>query len=200
MTPLADFKSCGFIVGRGMLPAELRSLVRRYMDISHLAGRKVPGCPPAAHVPYEEYSAVLSETLLDSLRSTVEAETGFGLLPSYSFWRLHESGAALARHVDRPSCEVSVSIAVAVEPANFEWPLFLRDLRGQEVPIQLRPGDGVIYMGCEVPHWRTQFGGQLQYQMFLHYVRAHGPNAGYAYDGRPGLAMPHPLMVAERQA
>jgi SAM-dependent methyltransferase len=189
MTSIADLNSCGFSLVRNILSEELRSLVRQYMDVSHRTGRMTQGRHHVAYGQYEEYGALLSETLLEHLRPTVEAEIGCDLLPTYSFWRIYENGAVLERHTDRPSCEVSLSISVAVEPADIEWPLYLTDYHGAEVPIQLRPGDGLIYMGCDIPHWRAQFQGHVQYQVFLHYVRAIGKHCEYAYDRRPGLAM-----------
>jgi len=38
----------------------------------------------------------------------------------------------------------------------------------------LSPGDGVIYKGTEIPHWRNEFTGDYYSQVFLHYVKADG--------------------------
>jgi hypothetical protein len=56
--------------------------------------------------------------------------------------------------------------------------------------IDSRPGDGILYKGCEVQQRRSAFPGVRQYQMFLHCVRADDPNAELRYDYRPALATP----------
>jgi hypothetical protein len=189
MTVNADFTSNGFALLRGIVSPDLRSFAKDCMDLSYRAGRIRQR--PVARGQYEEYAPLFGETLLERLLPIMESSTGYTLSPTYSFWRLYQGGASLERHTDRLSCELSVSINIAVEPPGFVWPLWVRDLRGNEVSLPLLPGDGAIYKGCELPHWRSTFEGQLQYQMFLHYVRADGPNARLKFDGRRGLATPY---------
>ena len=50
-----------------------------------------------------------------------------------------------------------------------------RGTKGKMIPME--PGDGVIYRGCEVEHWREAFNapeGAWQTQVFLHYVDKNG--------------------------
>jgi hypothetical protein len=53
----------------------------------------------------------------------------------------------------------------------------------------MKPGDMIIYRGCELKHWREPFWGKNHAQVFLHYNEKGGqydiPN-----DGRPILGMP----------
>jgi PKHD-type hydroxylase len=44
------------------------------------------------------------------------------------------------------------------------------------------PGDGVLYRGCEIEHWRPEFTGDEYVQVFLHYVDSEGPYRNYVYD------------------
>jgi hypothetical protein len=37
------------------------------------------------------------------------------------------------------------------------------------VEVNLKPGDMLIYSGCELEHWRKPFEGNLCGQVFLHY-------------------------------
>jgi hypothetical protein len=53
----------------------------------------------------------------------------------------------------------------------------------------MKPGDMIIYRGCEVDHWREAFKGLNHAQMFMHYNDADGPYKG-RYDGRPILGIP----------
>jgi PKHD-type hydroxylase len=43
-------------------------------------------------------------------------------------------------------------------------------------------GDGALYQGCEVYHWRKPFKGSEYIQVFLHYVDANGPYKDYIHD------------------
>jgi hypothetical protein len=53
----------------------------------------------------------------------------------------------------------------------------------------MKPGDMIIYRGCELEHWREPYWGKNHAQVFLHYNEKGGqydiPN-----DGRPILGMP----------
>ena len=55
----------------------------------------------------------------------------------------------------------------------------------------LKPGDMIIYSGCELEHWREPFKGNLCGQVFLHYNHANGPFAKTnLFDKRPLLGIP----------
>ena len=65
--------------------------------------------------------------------------------------------------------------------------------KGDVVGVRLNPGDGVLYKGCERPHWRDRMPGtfemmkigaeQLYYhQIFFHYVLQDGIRAHHAWD------------------
>ena len=46
------------------------------------------------------------------------------------------------------------------------------------IPIVINSGDGVIYKGCEIEHWRPVFNQPKEYwhhQLFIHYVDVNGP-------------------------
>ncbi|HJP03543.1 MAG: hypothetical protein CL799_01165 [Chromatiales bacterium] len=65
------------------------------------------------------------------------------------------------------------------------WPIFVGE-EGAEKSIDMNPGDGIIYKGCELRHWREAFEGEHHAQVFMHYVDANGPYKDQIYDGRPG--------------
>jgi hypothetical protein len=59
------------------------------------------------------------------------------------------------------------------------------------VEVNLKPGDMLIYSGCELEHWRKPFEGNLCGQVFLHYNHANGRFAKTnLYDKRPLLGIP----------
>ena len=57
---------------------------------------------------------------------------------------------------------------------------------GDDHSVILKPGDGMVYKGCERPHWRNQcqVNGRDTYyhQIFFHYVLQDGQRAHYAWD------------------
>ena len=75
-----------------------------------------------------------------------------------------------------------------------------RGTKGKMIPME--PGDGVIYRGCEVEHWREAFNapeGAWQTQVFLHYVDKNGPYGDFCkFDSRPALGLPHTTKDMEK--
>lgn len=135
----------------------------------------------------DRYADTLTESILLHLKPAMEQFTGLRLLPTYSYLRIYETGAVLARHKDRHACEISASLTIGYD-AQEPWPLWLESL-GRQRSITLGPGDMLVYKGREVPHWRERFGGGYWIQAFFHYVDADGPLASYKFDGRRGVGL-----------
>ena len=151
---------------------------------------------------YSIYADHVMETLLMKVLPVMGERTGLNLVPTYSYARVYERGAELKRHKDRPSCEISTTINLGGDP----WPIFI-DPTGSNnvideyknihkpnspkgVKVDLKPGDMLIYSGCELEHWREPFEGQLCGQVFLHYNHADGQFAkSNLYDKRPMLGI-----------
>ena len=164
--------------------------------IGDFKDKQVPGS-------YAKYSDRLMETLLIKTIPVMKAKTNLDLIPTYSYTRLYRTGNILNRHKDRPSCEISTTINLGGDL----WPIFI-DPTGSNnvvdeyqgimkpdapkgVRIDLKPGDMIIYSGCELEHWREPFQGKLCGQVFLHYNHANGQFAkDNLYDKRPMLGIP----------
>ena len=129
------------------------------------------------------YSDTLTESLLKEKKLLVEKETGLELLPSYSYFRLYTMFSTLKKHTDRPACEVSVSVMAG--SSGEKWPIFMGG-----TPVELNPGDAVIYLGCEVEHYREEFLGDWHAQFFLHYVDKNDIHKEHELDGRAYLGAP----------
>ena len=57
--------------------------------------------------------------------------------------------------------------------------------------INLKPGDMLVYKGCDLEHWRDEFKGELCSQVFLHYKNKKNKNSKkYLFDGRAHLGLP----------
>ncbi len=128
----------------------------------------------------------VTDGVLADLLPRVESATGLPLWPTYSYFRLYKRGDTLARHVDRPSCEVSLTLCLGFDAAS-AWPIGIEGPLGAAT-VALAPGDALLYRGCECPHWRDPFDGDAAAQLFLHYVDRTGPHAGWKFDRREALA------------
>ena len=172
----------GYRVIDALVSPDQCAFLRQCMDISQRAGKMRVSDNRVYAGPNNEYAPVAGQQLLAALAPAMSDMVGRELLPSYAFWRIYEQGAELGRHKDRAACEVSVTIALAAEPAGDPWPIGVTDLHGADHLIALSTGAGLLYQGSEVPHWRAPLTGERQYQMFLHYVVADGPFAGLVHD------------------
>ena len=118
------------------------------------------------------------------LKNKVGQIIGDPLYPSYYYDRFYFKGQELTPHVDREACEVSISVHCS-NNLNYEWPIWFTDPEGKDIPLITNPGDGVIYKGCERPHWREPMKGNHKsyyHQIFFHYVRRDGPCLEHASD------------------
>ena len=161
--------------------------------------------PTDGQIPntYSQYSNIAMETLMLKCQPEMEKVTGLKLYPAYTYARIYKKGDELKRHKDRPSCEISTTLNLGGDP----WPIFIDPTGSNNVideyksvmkpgapkgnRVDLRPGDMLIYSGCELEHWREPFQGKLCGQVFLHYNHANGPFAKTnLYDKRPLLGIP----------
>lgn len=105
---------------------------------------------------------------------------GEPLLPTYTYGRIYSRGETLARHRDRDACEISLTITLKKDRAD--WPIWIQKPNGKEVSIDLEPGDAMMYLGCDADHWREAYKGCEQVQVFFHYVIADGARAYAFFD------------------
>lgn len=139
-----------------------------------LAGdNQVPGTPCY-------YGDLMMDGLLNMLLPDMEKASGLRLFPTYSYFRVYKHGDTLAKHTDRPSCEISVSLCLGFDDGK-GWPLWIEGPRGAS-SASLAAGDALLYRGIECPHWRERFEGVSQAQVFLHYVDQNGPCAEWKFD------------------
>jgi len=123
------------------------------------------------------YADPLMESLMINKIELIEKETNLKLFPTYAFWRMYTYLAELTKHKDRPSCEISVTVMIGSDKTK--WPIFMDGNL-----IELEEGDAVIYLGCELEHWREEFQGDWHAQVFMHYVDQNGPYIDFKFDKR----------------
>ena len=139
---------------------------------------------------YSQYSNIAMETLLLKCQPSMEKATGLKLYPAYTYARIYKKGDVLKRHKDRFSCEISTTMNLGGDA----WPIYLEPsgkegLKGTRV--DLKPGDMLVYSGCELEHWREKFKGKECVQVFLHYNNSKTLGANdNLFDKRTHLGLP----------
>jgi hypothetical protein len=143
------------------------------------------------------------------VRLKLEKVLGNRLYNTYYYDRFYFPGQALTRHADRDACEISVTVHIS---SNLQepWPIWIKTpdtyndstkseiiSNGENRSVILSAGDGMIYKGCERPHWRepmpteyqrTWYGKRVEkeglyyHQIFFHYVLADGQRSHCAND------------------
>jgi hypothetical protein len=159
------------------LTTEEVDLLNTYAQIRHRANKDSFDFLQNNNGDTMYYGDPLMETILYKKINLMEKETGLKLLPTYAFWRTYTYNAELKKHKDRPSCEVSVTVMLGSDGTS--WPIFM-----DGNSFDLKPGQALIYLGCELEHWRDSFKGDYHNQTFLHYVDQDGPFKDYRLDGR----------------
>ena len=151
---------------------------------------------------YSQYANMAMETLLLKCQPGMEKATGLKLYPAYTYARIYKKGDKLKRHKDRFSCEISTTMNLGGDP----WPIYLSPNENVGIPdgkkitvtskakgikVDLKPGDMLVYSGCELERWRNKFKGKECVQVFLHYNNCKTPGAkNNMFDKRPHLGLP----------
>lgn len=192
MDPKVRFEQEKYLAVEGFLEDPLLCVAYRYAQLKgaleHGAGdSQVPETPAF-------YGDLLMDTLLEVSTATIEELTGLELHPTNSYFRLYKHGDELKRHTDREACEITMSLCLGIEVGeagdDYHWPMFLRpDAEGEGISVDCRPGDCIIFCGNEVEHWRENFEGRQQAQVFLHYVDRNGKYSDHKWDKRSSLGV-----------
>jgi len=151
---------------------------------------------------YSRYGDPMFDTILEQATNMMKDYTGIDVVSTYSYHRLYQQNDVLERHKDRPSCEISTTLCLGYnvenldknEYPNYNWPMWVQDKNGNEIPVGLEPGDMIIYRGHDIDHWREKFIGLNHAQVFLHYNDKNGP-FNTEWDGRPMLGIPRGYQI-----
>ena len=107
------------------------------------------------------------------IAGAVSAVAGEAVKPSYVYLGSYLGGAELKKHIDREQCEFSVTLCLDFSPEpelETSWPIRLDTPEGG-VTVYQALGDGLLYRGPKVPHYRDVLAeGHASTSMFLHYV------------------------------
>lgn len=184
-----EFNEKGYTLIKNSLNPELRDVITQYAlfdEMQNFNSEQMQGLNqvPAAH---SKYADPAMEAMLLHLHPLMERETGLSLYPTYSFYRVYRSGDILDPHKDRPSCEISTTVCFnySYDDSEYTWPIIMDGNK-----ISMKPGDIVVYRGCDLEHSRDRFmppEDSWHVQAFLHYVNANGPYENYKYDNRDSI-------------
>ena len=212
MTPAQNyFEENNYVVIKEFLTAEMAEIFYQYTKtVTQAVDYKIQVDKPYhneswdggfgdAQVPdtFCRYGDPLIDTLMIMSLNKMQEFTGLTLVPNYTYWRLYQKGNELKRHTDRGSCEISATLCLGYDVSNvdsnsypdFDWPMFVADKTGKEIPVHMKPGDLIVYRGIEIEHWRERFIGLNHSQVFIHYNDVNGPIRNYL-DGRHIIGIP----------
>ena len=151
---------------------------------------------PFSYTNFE--SAPFGYALHVKLQPIIETLTNFALVPTYSFSREYYDNSVLYAHIDRPSCEISATICIDQSTNNQQpWPIWIKNdltsinnensifqlsqglsyedrMKHGCTPVNLNPGDMMVYKGCNAIHWRDPLEGDLSRNIFIHFVNRNG--------------------------
>jgi len=183
---MTQFQSQGFEKWEGYIPSMFSNYLRSYFTLlvqnDKLEG---DGQAPNSHCVYGDpaFDMVMAMSVED-----IGNIVGKKLIPQYTYARIYKKGSDLKIHSDRPECQYSVTLSLGGKYEKL-WPIHIKDYSGNTHEIPLDEGDMVVYHGTELEHWRDEFEGDTQYQLFMHYVDAEGEFKDRVFDGRPNLGL-----------
>ncbi len=180
----ADDSHDGVWLLPALLQVEVLTVVQRYVNL-RLASGTMPREPGRSNA-YAIYGDPLVESLFGLLTPRVSCVLTRAVEPSYGYLRVYLAGSELAAHLDRETCEYTLSLAIIGMLDGADWALHARDLSGKQIKRSLMPGDGILMRGREVPHWRDILRSGWAAYAFLHWVEQDRPDV-QRFDGRPGL-------------
>lgn len=192
MTKPEQFEQLGCLLVKNFLDPLTVQIISMYMENKLRREEWIEDNNKKASTKYGYYADPLIEVVLNNSLKQIADICGKELEPTYSYMRVYQPGEQLKPHVDRPSCEISVTVNVASKgPASEIW-MHYKD--NEPHAYILNPGDAAVYKGKEVTHWRDPLKpDQLNVQFMLHYVDKNGPHAERKFDTRPALGYPSNL-------
>lgn len=159
----------GFAVVSNFIGSDhAKSLFNSYKNCKVICDRDDYQMPNSSHavVNFKKFVELLCAKNME-----VAGLVGEMVLPTYTYARIYKNGNVLKRHTDRAECEISLSVHLQ---GDKDWPIYMEKPNGEAVGVVLKPGDAVLYLGCDTPHWRDAYEGEEYGQVFLHYVLSGG--------------------------
>jgi hypothetical protein len=192
------FRTRRYLLVKGLLPSPILDYLKVYYAVL-MANNKFRHddlCPTSLSLGGDPGL----DAFLEWIRPEVSQLVGFDLAPTFSYTRQYAKGELLPRHRDRPACEVSVTVSIRIPKGAGPSIVHLKAPKLKKTKVEMFEGDGCVYAGTEVEHWRERFrvGGYIQ--LFLHFVKKPGRNyPKLKFDGRECLGAPFEKRRAKRK-
>lgn len=169
-----QFRERGYVpLGNLIHPFNLAAL-RRYYRHAVRCGAVSLGDVQSAR-RYAAHNDGVARFYHHQITNAVSAVVGEAIKPSYVYLASYLSGADLKKHIDREQCEFSVTLCLDFSPEPelaTSWPIRLDTAEGT-VTVYQALGDGLVYRGTKVPHYRDVLAeGHTSTSIFFHYVPA----------------------------
>lgn len=168
----AQLRTKQYAVVRGILHPLQLSVFRRYFRLLDEKGHLRLQAERNRYVMHNEG---LSRFIHHQTSSLINRLTPEPVKPSYSYLCTYKDGGFIPRHTDRAQCAWNLSLLIDTEPEASlaeAWPIYL-DIEGKVEEVRLEMGDGVLYRGTDIPHWRDPLeAGKKATLIFCHYVPA----------------------------
>lgn len=162
----------GCAIMRRILPAALLKGVQRYYRDMIVNGF-LPLGDKQSH-RYHFHNEPLACWLHQQISPLIERIIPEPIKPSYAYLGFYLAGAVLEKHTDREQCEYTLSLTIDAAPsaaAAHAWPLCADLKDGTTLEALLGTGDGLIFKGRELPHYRHRLSeGRHSSSVFFHYV------------------------------
>jgi hypothetical protein len=169
-----QFREKGYVPLRNLIHPFNLAALRRYYRHAIRWGTIRLGDDQSS-LRYVAHNESVARFFHHQLTNAVAAIVGETIKPSYVYFASYLSGAELKKHTDREQCEFSVTLCLdfSPEPAlATSWPILLDTSDGRAAVYQAL-GDGLLYRGTRVPHYRNMLAqGHTSTSIFFHYVRA----------------------------
>ena len=177
------FRESRYLFVKGLLPAAVLEYLKVYYAVLLSSNSFVRDtqCPSSLSLGGDPGL----DAVLEWIRPEIGRLVGCELAPTYSYTRRYAKGELLARHKDREACEVSVTVSIQVPDRAARSIVYLKPPNARATKVAMREGDGCIYAGAEIEHWRERFQVDGYVQLFLHFISKSGPYyPEHLFDGR----------------
>lgn len=169
-----QFREKGYIPLRNLIHPFHIAALRRYYRQAIRAGTIRLGDEQSSR-RYVAHNDGVAQFFHHQIASAVASVVGEAIKPSYVYFASYLSGAELKKHIDREQCEFSVTLCLDFSPEPqlaTSWPIQLDSPKGT-VTVYQALGDGLVYRGTKVPHYRSPLAtGHTSTSIFFHYVPA----------------------------
>lgn len=165
-----DFSDAGCCLIRNILSKDLCDYLSAQMEIDTSRYQKFNACPQAAGAVdlYNTVSAQIAQNiLLIKIKNFLKLNKIFS---TYAYCRKYYKFQKLLTHIDRIECEISLSVCLSMADKTNPWSFYCRN-SDQNIVYNGTPnvGDGILYLGAKLEHWREECEQNWIRQAFFHY-------------------------------